>query len=691
MLCPQCEYLMKNMVKKNIEEKVDALRVQLNEHNYKYYALAKPVISDQQFDRLMQELIDLEKAHPELVTPDSPSQRVGGEPLKDFKSVKHVVPMMSIDNTYSREEVDEFHKRICKLLGKAEVEYHLEEKVDGVSIALIYENGELVRGLTRGDGKSGDDITENLKTIGSIPLRIPVPGSSYKGEIPKLLEVRGEAYISKPQFKKNNEAREKQDEELFANPRNACAGTLKQLDPKIVAARKLDAFIHGLARYEGKNSPKTQDEAMKLFSTLGFKTVPNRKVCQTIESAMQWIEHVQSLRADLPYEIDGMVAKVNSLSDQQTCGARNKAPRWVIAYKYPAEQAETILESISVQVGRTGVLTPVANLKPVQLAGTTVSRASLHNADEIERLDARIGDHVLIEKSGEIIPQVISVLKNKRTDQVRKFVFPKKCPVCQNEVERVEGEVATHCINPSCKAKLRAGIKHFACRNAMDIENLGYALIDQLVDLDMVKDFSDLFALKTEDLAKLDRMADKSAANVITAIEKSKSQPLARLIFGLGIPDVGERTAHVLAKHFRHLEKVAFIKKEEMENIREIGPVTAKSIEDFFKNLGTQKLIEKLKSAGVKMNIVEQEAGDNPCKGKTFVLTGTLESMGRPDAEALLRKLGANVSGSVSKKTDFVVAGAEAGSKLTKAESLGIKVLREKEFLDLLKSSGVKV
>lgn len=673
----------------NIKKQIEELRRQLDEHNYNYYVLAKPVISDQVFDKLLRELADLEKAHPEFASPDSPTQRVGGVPLEGFQSVKHVVPMMSIDNTYSREEVEDFHTRICKLLGKSEAEYHLEEKIDGVSIALIYEKGEFVRGLTRGDGKSGDDITENLKTIRSIPLRLPVSGSKFKGEIPKLLEVRGEAYISKPQFIKINEAREKQGEELFANPRNACAGTLKQLDSKAVAERKLDAFIHGLARYEGEHPPATQDEAMKLFSELGFKTVPHRKVVKNLEDAMQWIEHVQELRADLPYEIDGMVMKVNSFSDQQICGATNKAPRWVIAYKYPAEQAETILESISVQVGRTGVLTPVANLKPVHLAGTMVSRASLHNADEIERLDARVGDTVRIEKSGEIIPQVIEVVKSKRKGNLKKFVFPLNCPVCQTPVERIEGEVATRCVNPSCKAKLRAGLKHFAGRNAMDIENLGYALIDQLVDEELVKDFADLYSLDVDGLSKLERMAEKSAVNVVTAAEASKSRNLGRLIFGLGIPDVGERTAAVLAKHFQHLDKLAIAGKEDLENIREIGPVTAQSIEDFFKNPGTKKLIEKLKKAGVQMDIVEKEAGDNPCKGKTFVLTGTLDSMGRSNAEALLRKLGANVSGSVSKKTDFVVAGAEAGSKLTKAESLGVKVLDEAAFKKLLKESGI--
>ncbi|HRK61629.1 MAG TPA: NAD-dependent DNA ligase LigA [Candidatus Omnitrophota bacterium] len=674
----------------NIKKQIDELRRKLDEHNYNYYVLAKPVISDQAFDRLLRELADLEKAHPEFASADSPTQRVGGEPLEGFKTVKHAVPMMSIDNTYSRKEAEDFHTRICKLLGKTETEYHLEEKIDGVSIALIYEKGEFVRGLTRGDGKSGDDITENLRTIRSIPLRLPVAGSHFKGEIPKLLEVRGEAYISKPQFIKINEVREKQGEELFANPRNACAGTLKQLDSKAVAERKLDAFIHGLARYEGKNPPATQDEAMNLFTEFGFKTVPHRKVVRNLESAMQWIEKVQGLRADLPYEIDGMVMKVNSFSDQQVCGTTNKAPRWVIAYKYPAEQAETILESITVQVGRTGVLTPVANLKPVHLAGTTVSRASLHNADEIERLDARVGDTVRIEKSGEIIPQVIEVVKSKRKGSLKKFVFPKNCPVCQTEVERIEGEVATRCINPSCKAKLRAGIKHFAGRNAMDIENLGYALIDQLVDEELVKDFADLYDLDVEKLAKLERMAEKSAVNVVTALEASKSRNLGRLIFGLGIPDVGERTAAVLAKHFRHLDKLAVAGKEDLENIREIGPVTAQSIEDFFKNPGTKKLIEKLKKAGVKMDIVEKEAGDNPCKGKTFVLTGTLESMGRSDAESLLRKLGANVSGSVSKKTDFLVAGAEAGSKLTKAESLGVKVLDEVAFKRLIEESNAK-
>lgn len=679
------------MSSKEIKKQIETLREKIEEHNYRYYVLAKPVISDQAYDRLMRELIDLEKMHPEFASPDSPSQRVGGEPLENFKSVRHVVPMMSIDNTYSRAEVDEFHKRICKLLGKEEITYHLEEKIDGVSIALIYENGQLVMGATRGDGKTGDDITENLKTLGSIPLRIPAPGISFKGEIPKLLEVRGEAYISRPQFKKINIEREKQGEELFANPRNACAGTLKQLDPKMVAARKLDAFIHGLARYEGKNPPVNQAEAIQLFSDLGFKITPHRKVCESIESAMSWIEKVQGLREDLPYEIDGMVLKVNSFSDQQICGTTNKAPRWVIAYKYPAEQAETILEEIVVQVGRTGVLTPVANLKPVQLAGTTVSRASLHNADEIERLDARIGDHVLIEKSGEIIPQVISVLSQKRPKNAKKYSFPKKCPICQTEVERIEGEVATRCVNPSCKAKLRAGVKHFAGRNAMDIENLGYALIDQLVDLEIVKDFADLYQLTVEKLSELERMAEKSAVNVVEAVEQSKSRNLARLVFGLGIPDVGERTAAILAKQFGSLENLAGIKKEDLENIREIGPVTAQSIADFFENTGTKKLIKKLKDAGVRMDIVEKEAGDNPCKGKTFVLTGTLESMSRPDAEAILRKLGANPSGSVSKKTHFLIAGSEAGSKLTKAESLGVAILDEKAFLKLLKDSGVSL
>ncbi len=679
------------MAKDYIMKKIEALRKQLNEHNYKYYVSAKPAISDQSYDKLMRELIDLETTHPEFASPDSPSQRVGGEPLESFKSVRHAVPMMSIDNTYSREDVDEFHKRICKLLGKNEVEYYLEEKIDGVSISLIYENGQLVLGLTRGDGKTGDDITENLKTIGSIPLKIPVQGASFKGKIPKLLEVRGEAYISSPQFIKINELREKQGEELFANPRNACAGTLKMLDSKTVATRKLNAFIHGLARYEGEHPPTTQSEAMSLFTSFGFKAVPHNKTTSSIEDVMTWIEHVRGLRDELPYEIDGMVVKVNSFNDQQVCGTTNKAPRWVIAYKYPAEQAETILESIAVQVGRTGVLTPVANLKPVQLAGTTVSRASLHNADEIERLDVRIGDHVLIEKSGEIIPQVISVLKEKRQKNLKKFLFPKECPICQTEAERIKGEVATRCVNPSCKAKLRAGLKHFAGRNAMDIENLGYALIDQLVDLDLVKDFADLYSLEVKNLAKLERMAQKSAENVVQALQQSKIRNLSRLIFGLGIPDVGERTAAVLAKQFGDLEKLAEIKKENLESVREIGPVTAQSIEDFFKNEGTKKLIKKLKAAGVKMNLVEKEAGDNPCKSKTFVLTGTLEKMARPDAESILRKLGANVSESVSKKTDFVVAGVEAGSKLTKAESLGIKVLNESEFVRLLKTAGVTI
>lgn len=679
------------MAKAQIQKQIEDLRRELDEHNYRYYVLARPTISDQAFDQRLRELIDLEKAHPEFLTPDSPSQRVGGEPLPGFKTIKHAVPMMSIDNTYSIKEVEEFNARVCKLTGKKTPEYHLEEKIDGVSVTLIYEKGELVLGATRGDGKSGDDITENLKTIRSIPLRIPVPGAGFQGEVPRLLEVRGEAYISKNQFERINTEREKQGEDVFANPRNACAGTLKQLDSRMVAARKLDCFVHGLARFEGGGAPATQAEAMALFEKLGFKITPHRQVCGSSESMQKHLEWVRDLRATLDYEIDGMVIKVNAFNDQQICGFTNKAPRWAIAYKYPAEQAETILENITVQVGRTGVLTPVANLKPVRLAGTTVSRASLHNADEIERLDVCLGDTVRIEKSGEIIPQVIEVVKSKRRKPLKKFIFPKKCPVCQTEVERAPGEVATRCVNPSCRAKLCAGLKHFASRNAMDVENLGYALIDQLVDDELVKDFADLYGLRVQDLAKLDRMAEKSAVNVITALEASKSRNLGRLIFGLGIPDVGERTAAVLAKHFCHLEKLAQAGVEDLEAIREIGPVTAQSIEDFFKNHGTQKLVAKLKKAGVQMDILEKEAGDNPCKGKTFVLTGTLESWGRSDAEALLRKLGAHVSGSVSKKTDFVIAGSEAGSKLTKAESLGVKVLDEAAFKKLLQGAGSKI
>lgn len=666
------------------KKKAQGLRQELARHNQLYYLEAKPEISDRDYDRMMRELLDIEQSFPELITPDSPSRRVGGAPLKSFETIKHKVPMLSLDNTYSREELEEFSTRVQKGLGGKSHSYFIEEKIDGVSIALVYENGILTRGATRGDGRFGDDITENIKTIQSIPLRLPAPGSAYKGAIPELLEVRGEAYISKAQFELINKDKEAEGDEVFANPRNACAGSLKLLDPKLVAKRKLSAFVHGLARYEGPHAPERQSAAMAILRELGFKVIPDARECKDMPEVFGGIDAIEKKRPELQYEIDGVVIKVDLFEDQKTLGMTSKSPRWMIAYKYAAEQAETILEDIKVQVGRTGVLTPVAILKPVQLAGTTVSRAGLHNQDEIERLDARIGDCVLIEKSGEIIPQVISVVLTKRKGKLSKFIFPKNCPVCGEKAGKYGEEVAVRCLNPLCPAQLKRALKHFAGREAMDVENLGIAIIDQLVEKGLVKDLADLYSLKITDVEALARMGEKSANNLIDGIEQSKKRPLPQLIFGLGILDVGVHTAFILADKFGSIEALSIAKAEDLEAIREVGPVTAESVSLFFRQESTRKLIAKLEAAGVRMDIVEKVAGDHPLRGKTIVLTGTLEKMERSEAETLLRRLGAHPSGSVSKKTDILVAGPGAGSKLAKAQELGITIWEEKRLLEEL-------
>lgn len=678
------------MTKNEAAKKIQKLRTELERHNRLYYLEAKPVIPDRDYDHLMRELLDLEKEFPEFLVPDSPSCRVGGAPLKEFKTIEHKVPMLSLDNTYSRKELEEFDTRVKKGLGGEPFSYFVEEKVDGVSIALVYEEGILKLGATRGDGRYGDDITENIKTLGSIPLRLPAPGTSFQGPVPRLLEVRGEAYISKDQFEKINAEKEKEGDDLFANPRNACAGSLKLLDPKLVARRKLDALIHGLARYEGANPPKSQSEAMAFLKELGFKVIPDAKKCKTLNEVFDVVDAIEKRRDALQYEIDGVVIKVDQIDDQKTLGMTSKSPRWMIAYKYAAEQAETVLEDIKVQVGRTGVLTPVAILKPVQLAGTTVSRASLHNQDEIERLDARPGDTVLIEKSGEIIPQVISVNKDKRRGNPDKFVFPKKCPVCGEKAGKYGDEVAVRCLNPLCPAQLKGALKHFAGREAMDIENLGVSIIDQLVQKGLVKDLADLYWLNQAGLEVLERMAEKSAANLIEGIDQSKKRPLPNLIFALGILDVGVHTAFILADKFGSIEKLSKATLEDLEGIREIGPVTAGRIVEFFANSSAKKLLRKLEDAGVQMDIVERVAGDNPFRGKTIVLTGTLESIERSAAEALLRKLGGHPSGSVSKKTNILVAGPGAGSKLAKAQELGVEIWDEKKFLSELEKAGIE-
>ncbi len=678
---------MRRIDRAEARKEVDRLRHQIEQHNYKYYVEAKPEISDHEFDRLMRRLIDLEEAFPECKTPDSPSQRVGGEPLKEFRTVEHKIPMLSLDNTYTFEELEDFDKRVKKFLGKDEISYFVEEKIDGVSISLVYEKGRLVLGATRGDGHAGDDVTENIKTVRAIPLSIPAPGAPFKGEVPDLLEVRGEVYMPSESFEKLNKEKEKKGEELFANPRNACAGSLKLLDPKLVAERSLSIFVHGLGMIKGGSpQPESQWKALEFFKELGFRTIEYTKLCFGIREAEEFIRWFEPKRDRLRYEIDGMVVKVDSFEDQKTLGQTTHAPRWMIAYKYPAERKETILEDIEVQVGRTGALTPVAILKPVRVSGTTVSRASLHNKDEIGRLDVRIGDHVLIEKSGEIIPKVIEVLKAKRKKSLPKFKFPTHCPVCKGKAQSFGDEVAVRCINFACPAQLSARVRHYAQRNAMDIERLGEVWVNAFVEKDFIKDVADIHYLDFEKVKGLERMGQKSAQNLFDGIEASKKRPLNRLIYGLGILNVGERGAELLAQNFKTLDRLAEADEEELSVIREIGPVTAQSIVEFFKQPGTKKVLAKLKKAGVRFDLVEEVKSGGPLAGKSVVITGTLEHLSRTEAETAVRRAGGHPSGSVSKKTDFLVLGKDPGSKYDKAKEFGVKILSEAEFEKLVKA-----
>lgn len=678
------------MTKKEAEKDIAKLRREIEKHNRKYYVEAKPEISDYDYDMLMNRLIELEKEFPGLLTPDSPSQRVGGAPVREFRTVTHSVPMLSLDNTYSLDELREFDERVRKRLSAGDVEYFLEEKIDGVSISLVYEKGRLVLGATRGDGRQGDDITENLKTIRDIPLTIPSAGAKTKA--PDYLEIRGEAFLSREQFQKINDEREEKGLELFANPRNACAGSLKQLDPKLVAKRKLDFFAHGLAAVRGaERMPESQSEAFEYFRSLGFRTIEYAYVCRNIEEVSRRIEAFREKKNTLAYDTDGMVVKVNRYDLHPVLGMTSKAPRWMIAYKYPAERAETLLKDIQIQVGRTGVLTPVAMLEPVRVSGTTVSRASLHNQDEIERLDARIGDRVLIEKSGEIIPKVIQVLKEKRTRALPKFHYPDRCPVCGGHVEQAEGEVAIRCINLACPAQLKGRVRHYASRNAMDIEGLGEVWVEQFVDRGLLKDLADIYYLNFDEIEALERMGKKSTEKLFAGIEESKGRPLNRLIHSLGIPGIGERGAFILSQKFKTLDDLAAAGEDDLEGIREIGPVTARSVVEFFREKGTQKILEKLRTAGVRFDLHEAVDNESPLAGKTIVITGTLEKLERSEAEKMILRLGGHPSSSVSRKTDFLVVGESAGSKLKKAEELGIKRLNEAEFLELLGKSGIKV
>lgn len=662
------------MDRSEAKKKVSSLGDLIRRHDRKYFVENRPEISDREYDRLYSELKDIENKFPDFIAPNSPTQRVSEKPLEGFRHVRHAVPMLSMDNTYSHGELRSFDKRIKKNLGKEKYEYAVEFKIDGVSVSITYENGNLIMGATRGDGITGDDVSLNLRTIRSVPLRL----LSVKENLPARLEVRGEVFMSKKQFAKLNAERKKRGEELFANPRNASAGSLKLLNPRLTAERHLDVFVWGIGACKGE-VPQNHDEVLGHLGKLGLKVIPHVKKCKDIEEVIKFCDSWQGKREKLDFEIDGMVVKINALSRQRKLGSTSKSPRWMIAYKFPAEKALTELLDVKAQVGRTGTITPVAILKPVHISGTTVSRATLHNFDEIERLGVRIKDKVYVEKSGEIIPKILSVAKEKRTGKESPIKIPTECPSCGALLQKKEKEVALRCNNVACRASIKQRILHFASRNAMDIEGLGISMVEQLVSAGLVKNYADLYCLKFEDVKKLERFADKSAENLISAIEKSKKSDLNRLIFALGIQHVGRKAAWVLAKKFGSLEKLSGQNIESLTSINEIGPVMAESIAHFFRNRKNAEVLEGLKAAKVIVEMAKTKKAQT-LEGKTFVVTGALKDYTRHGIEELIRELGGNTSASVSKDTDYLILGEDPGSKLGKAEKLGTKIINEKEF-----------
>jgi len=668
-------------VAKSPANEIEKLRNEIRRHEDLYYVLDSPEISDREYDQLLEKLQQLEQDHPELVTPDSPTQRVGGRPAEGFAEVVHRLPMLSLDNSYNIDELRAFDERCQKLADGRPLEYVAELKIDGLSLSLQYVNNVLARGVTRGDGRIGEEVTQNARTIRSVPLRVKSEAKAIDGEI----EVRGEVFIPLDVFQKTNAEREEQGEPRFANPRNAAAGAIRQLDSKLVARRKLDMFAYDLL-VNGRKPFATHWESLNWLAAAGFRVNPNKELCKSIDQVIDFANEKEKLRDELGYEIDGLVVKVNSTALQDDFGATAKAPRWAIAYKYPARQASTQVLSIVVQVGRTGALTPVANLEPVFLAGTTVSRATLHNEDEIKRLGLKIGDWVMIEKSGEIIPKVLNVIKSKRTGKEKSFKPPTHCPVCGGEISRVEGEVVARCVAADCAAQLIGRLLHFASRRAMRIEGLGEVLVVQLVEAKLVKDVGDLYSLTLEQVSGLPRMAKKSATNLLEQIEASKSRDLGQLIYALGLRHVGERTAGILAHHFGSLEKLAKATTEELDEIPEIGLTVAQSVRDWFDDDGNRELCDRLRGVGVKTELEKTSANelDERFAGKQFVLTGKMEGFTRDEARALIEARGGRVNSSVSKKTDYVIAGEEAGSKLDKATELGVTVMDEAGFKKLM-------
>jgi len=669
--------------KEEIRKHIEELREKIRYHNYRYYVLNEPEISDAEYDRLFKELEELEAKYPEFITPDSPTQRVGAKPLEEFKTYRHSIPMLSLNSVMEAAEVREFDERVRRMLGGEEIEYVVEPKIDGLAMELVYKDGALVVGSTRGDGWTGEDVTQNLRTIKTIPLRT-------LSEALPLLEVRGEVYMPVRKFRELNEELSRRGERMFANPRNAAAGSVRQLDPRVTASRPLDFFAYGIGRVEGREF-KTQWEILNYLKSIGFRVSDLVRRFEDIEDVISYHEEVEKRRDELDYEIDGIVVKVNSVEQQNRLGTISRSPRWAIAYKFQPREEFTKVKDIVVQVGRTGALTPVAILEPVQIGGVTVSRATLHNEEELKRKDVRIGDTVVVERAGDVIPEVVSVIKSKRTGAEREFKMPDRCPVCGAEVLK-EGPIR-RCIGVSCTAQLKERIKHFASLRALDIEGLGEKVIEQLVDRKMVTDPADLFRLSKSDLLKLERMGDKSAQKLLDAIEKSKHTTFARLIYALGIRHVGEHTASLLASNFRDMEELRNATYDKLVSIPEIGPEVAKSILLFFEQESTARLLRKLEEAGVRYEPgrkPEGEAREKVLAGKTFVFTGRI-SIPREEAKRKVEQLGGRVSSSVTKKTDYVVAGEEPGSKLEKAHKLGVKVIDEEEFMKMLKGADISV
>ena len=665
----------------NIIKTIEELREKIRHHNYRYYVLDDLTVSDTEYDQLMRDLIELEEKYPQYITPSSPTQRVGIEPVSGFTTVKHIAPMLSLANAFSPEELRAFDQRIKKLIPEQKLEYVVELKIDGLAVTLVSEDDIFTRGATRGDGTTGEEITSNLRTVKAIPLKL------FGEDNPPRIEVYGEVYMKKSDFKKLNKERTKRGENLFANPRNAAAGSVRQLDPRITAKRHLDTFIYRATFPEGNNF-NTHMEVLDYLKKIGFKVNPHNKLCQDIEEVINYCQQWIEKKEELDYEIDGMVIKVNSLRTREELGSTTRSPRWAIAYKFPAQQLTTKVKDIIVQVGSTGAITPVAELEEVTISGSVVKRATLHNEDEIGRKDIRIGDTVLIQKAGEVIPEVVKVIKEKRKGGEKKFDMPTICPTCGEKIFRPEGEVVSRCINPACPDQVRGRIRHFASRDAMDIEGLGPAIIDQLVGKDLIKDISGLYFLKRDDLISLERMAEKSADNLLDAIEESKKKSLANLIYGLEIRYVGVHTSEVITRYYPTLDKFKIASLEELIEINEIGPKIAESINHFFKGKENIDIIERLRSAGLNFGQEEEKIRKEKevqiLEGKQFVLTGTLEDFTRTQVKEMISKLGGRVTGNVSKKTDYVVVGEDPGSKYQKAQKLGVLIINEEEFKKII-------